>query len=193
VDTITLDHVTLDIVQDEAPESPRGWDCLGKMVCWHRRYRLGDAHDYPTPAAFASAVDLRRVVNLPLYLMEHSGLTLTTDPAPLRAFDPDGWDWRAVGWIYAEAHAVRREYGGHRLTRRVRALAEDALRAEVETYAAYLRGDVYAFTVTDTDTGDLLDACGGFYGGDIRENGMLDHLSEPHRAVLLKALEGGRP
>ncbi len=30
------------IIQDSDPMSPREWDNVGKMVCWHRRYNLGD-------------------------------------------------------------------------------------------------------------------------------------------------------
>lgn len=30
------------IIQDHDPESPREWDCLGTMACFHSRYTLGD-------------------------------------------------------------------------------------------------------------------------------------------------------
>jgi hypothetical protein len=30
------------IVHDDSPESPREWDNLGTMVCWHNRYTLGN-------------------------------------------------------------------------------------------------------------------------------------------------------
>lgn len=36
----------LRIVHDDCAESPREWDNVGKMVCWHKRYNLGDAHNY---------------------------------------------------------------------------------------------------------------------------------------------------
>ena len=35
-------HYVYKIVLDEEPESPREWDNLGTMCCWHRRYSLGD-------------------------------------------------------------------------------------------------------------------------------------------------------
>ena len=38
----------LKIVQDTDPESPRTWDNLGTMVCFHKRYELGDKTDYRT-------------------------------------------------------------------------------------------------------------------------------------------------
>lgn len=36
------------IVQDIDPSNPRTeWDChSGRMICWHRRYDLGDEHNY---------------------------------------------------------------------------------------------------------------------------------------------------
>jgi phage/plasmid-like protein (TIGR03299 family) len=37
---------TLEIINDNCPESPRSWDNLCTMVCWHRRYDLGDKHDF---------------------------------------------------------------------------------------------------------------------------------------------------
>jgi hypothetical protein len=36
------DNYRLAIIRDEMPESPREWDNLGTMICWHRRYDLGD-------------------------------------------------------------------------------------------------------------------------------------------------------
>ena len=35
-------HYLYHIVRDENPESPRDWDNLGVMCCWHHRYSLGD-------------------------------------------------------------------------------------------------------------------------------------------------------
>lgn len=35
-------HYIYRIVRDENPESPRDWDNLGTMACWHRRHTLGD-------------------------------------------------------------------------------------------------------------------------------------------------------
>ena len=44
---------TLLVLEEEDPLNPRE-DCepYGRMVCWHRRYRLGDAHDYAEPIEF---------------------------------------------------------------------------------------------------------------------------------------------
>ena len=44
---------TLFIVDDDMPLNPReDYDCLGKMVCWHGRYSLGEKHDFEEPRVF---------------------------------------------------------------------------------------------------------------------------------------------
>lgn len=40
--TETHAHCRVRIVSDPDPSSPREWDNLGRMVCWHDRYNLGD-------------------------------------------------------------------------------------------------------------------------------------------------------
>lgn len=37
-----MSKYTLKLEQDTDYESPRDWDNIGTMVCWHRRYTLGD-------------------------------------------------------------------------------------------------------------------------------------------------------
>jgi hypothetical protein len=48
IETIGFEHgVVAKIYVDDDPENPREhYDHLGKMVCFHRRYDLGDKHDY---------------------------------------------------------------------------------------------------------------------------------------------------
>ena len=36
---------TIKVFVDEDPQSPREWDNAGTMVCFHRRYNLGDIND----------------------------------------------------------------------------------------------------------------------------------------------------
>jgi hypothetical protein len=46
------DKAVLKVFYDEDAESTRKWDNLGTMVCWHRRYNLGDKHTYGSPEEF---------------------------------------------------------------------------------------------------------------------------------------------
>ena len=36
----------IEVIQDSEPESPREWDNLGNMICFHRNYNLGDKHQW---------------------------------------------------------------------------------------------------------------------------------------------------
>lgn len=38
--------VKVCIEQDDCVENPREWWNIGRMVCWHRRYNIGDPHKY---------------------------------------------------------------------------------------------------------------------------------------------------
>ena len=53
----------LQVMVDDEPENPRGEeDNLGHMVCWHRRYNLGDEHRYENPNDFLKDL-VRRTVS----------------------------------------------------------------------------------------------------------------------------------
>lgn len=53
---------TAVILQDTDPENPRDpyyQENLGKMVCWHKRYNLGDKHTFDDPIDFAQDLALK--------------------------------------------------------------------------------------------------------------------------------------
>ena len=94
-------HYAVKIERDETADSPRG-DCnIATMSCSHSRYTLGDIQEnhgrfldrmkklcggeYKIPG---------RVAVLPLYLFDHSGITLSTTPFSCP------WDSGQVGVIY---------------------------------------------------------------------------------------------
>lgn len=47
---------TLVVYYDDSPSSPREFDNLGTMVCFHRRYNLGDEHEYRSPEHFLTSL-----------------------------------------------------------------------------------------------------------------------------------------
>jgi len=181
IETLAVGDLTVRIELDPEPPTPRDSDNLGRMVCLHRRYSLGDEHDYRAEDhsgwADLEAHVLRDhpgAVVLPIYMMDHSGLSISTSDAMFRAFDSAGWDWGQIGFTFASVETIREAFGGRRISRKLRAQVEDVLRAEVEEYDRYLRGDCYAFTIEDA-SGEILDSCGGFLG--------LDHAITQARAV----------
>lgn len=178
----------LKIVLDESPENPREWDNLGTMVCWHKRYDLGDKHAFGTPEDFWRFVRKnggeKQFVVLPLYLYDHSGLAMSTRP-----FN-DPWDSGQVGYIYASYAKIKENFGVKKVTAEVRQKVEELLKGEVEEYSLYLEGRVYGF-VAYSWTGhnfEVEDSCYGFFGEDPKENGLTYYV--PEEFALLLEQEG---
>jgi hypothetical protein len=175
----------LRIFADECPESPREWDNLGVMICRHRNYNLGDeqlSRDFE-----GDFDDLKNhlikergaVVLFPLNLYDHSGISISiSDNYPYNC----RWDSSKVGYIFATAEAIKKEFSVKKITAKIRAKVEAILKQEVETYDLYLRGEVYGFEVVKIKKCDLghshddqLNSCWGFYGSDFKDNGLYDH------------------
>jgi len=172
----------LEIEQDSSPESPRTWDNLGTMVCFHKRYDLGDKTDYRSEH-YDSWDELRQgiidnegeVFMLPLYLYDHSGITISTSPFNCN------WDSGQVGFIFVSKNKVKKE--GIDETKVL-----DYLKGEVETYDQYLTGDVYGYRVYEVETCSLghehktlVDSCWGFYGEEYAEKegrSLLEHYEK---------------
>lgn len=183
-----------EIYRDDDPDSPRNWDNLGTMVCFHKRYQLGDMEHGLRQEEFAqwSEVEewLRRKMDaaivLPLYLYDHSGLRIKVGSF---AGLPQGhaeFDSGQIGFIFVTNATIKAEYGDDKANER----AETHLRGEVETYDQYLRGDVYGFVLRKPpcgecgEPGDEEHSCWGFYGDDPLENGMADGLSKEQQEQL---------
>lgn len=227
MEAIELDNgLTIHIHADDSPESPREWDNLGRMVCWHSRYKLGDEHTYTCPADFALSLlrdvssevvwadlrpgisstlatddaradwrdhcaawsiysiadlvscaigwlddfaryntlpDVSRVLAnhymiLPLYLYDHSGLSMSSSSFACPR------DSGQVGYIYVSHAKLRGECGDDWLENGTK-----CLQGEVDTYDQYLRGDVYGYDIVDSE-GNSLDSCWGFFGYDFCES-----------------------
>jgi len=110
------DKYRLEVILDTCPESPRQWDNLCTMVCSHRRYDLGDEQaknidEYSSWDEWLQGEVYDRyggadnVVCLPLYLYDHSGITMNTTGFSCP------WDSGQVGWIYVTKEKLRRETG----------------------------------------------------------------------------------
>ena len=169
--THNMKKYVLEIEQDSSPESPRTWDNFGKMICFHRRYDLGDKHDYNSDN-YNGWDELREQIEqdynvgviLPLYLYDHSGITMSTSPFSCN------WDSGQVGWIFCTKEEMDSNWiklsGQDKIER-----SEVLLKGEVETYDQYLTGDVYGYKIYEVSTCDhghehkeLVDSCWGFYG-----------------------------
>ena len=192
---------SLVIRQDENPISPRQMDAnIGRMICFHSRYYLGDRHDYVNNDDFFNDLlsshfsdeekaqyfyefldgggEIVEVIHsdkerdacilgelsedyvfLPLYLLDHSGLSMSTTPFG------DYWDSGQVGWIYASKATVIEEYG--EWSEENIEKVKEFMKGEVSTYDDYLRGENYIYDIIDDSTGEVID--GGVWTGDLED------------------------
>jgi hypothetical protein len=169
---------TIRVERDEDAESPRQWENLGKMVCWHGRYNLGDeqpkieATEYLRELAreLVKADDAEKIseehigrilkkhtVQLPLYLYDHSGITIST------GLFSCSWDSGQVGFIYLTMEQARKEWKNITDEKELRAKVEKMLETEVEVYDQYLTGEVYGYATEDWEGNDIA-SCWGFFG-----------------------------
>jgi hypothetical protein len=137
------DYIEVIIMNDFNPRTEN--DNMGKMICFHNRYRLGDEHDY-RQQDFTSWDGLKNqickdddvAVILSLKLYDHSGIFISvSNQYPYN----DRWDSMRVGFIYVSKDTLRKEYSVKNITQKIRDKATDCLIAEVNDYDNYLRGD----------------------------------------------------
>lgn len=146
----------LTIEQDDNPEDPRQWDNVGVMVTDHPRYLLGDRRigDKPrvpyldTPSGFMHWLEaqskLGQLLYLPLYLHDHSVLSMSTGSFIGRAQHAE-WDSGLVGFIYVTREKIQREFGWKLLTSKRKEFILGIMREEVAVYSKYISGECYVW------------------------------------------------
>ena len=180
---------------------------LGTFVCFHSRYDLGnDDNEYVAPIGFfldlAHKIDSYRtdnidnawmegfidedqamkslkkiidkddnIVMLPLYLYDHSGIAISTSSFACP------WDSGQVGYVYTTKERCDELGINYNIDN-----VEKMLNDEVELYNTYLQGNVFGFEIVEYDEEygneyDVVDSCWGFYGTDMKENGMIDNMN----------------
>jgi hypothetical protein len=195
---------SIKIVQSSDIETPREWDNLGTMLCFHSRYNLGDEeaknklieeirnsknyseswenNDLDDPITLWNVAKKANIIGfyMPLYLYDHSGITISTTPFACN------FDSGQVGFIYVTKEEIRKEYSVKRITKVTLKNVQLVCEGEVETFDQFIRNDVYGFQVIDDD-GEIGDSCYGFYGSDVDKNGMLEHVPEELHKALREA------
>lgn len=162
------------------------WDNLATMACFHKRYNLGDKHSYRSPsdalyeilnsinpskqmdedldykltdedfvAKYVDRLEKYAFV-LPLYLYDHSGITMNTTGFSCP------WDSGQVGIIYVTKEQIRKEWKAKRISPKLRALVYQNMVAEVKVYDDFLTNNVFGFSIERE--GEEIDSCWGYYG-----------------------------
>ena len=176
--------ITLKVNQDYSyPTNPRNDDNMGNMICFHSRLSLGDEHDFCDYQEFKEWLEEMKddiAVILPLYLLDHSGLSISTTD-----FN-DRWDSGQVGFIFCTKQ-VAKNFG---------CVDEEdiksSLEQEVALYDEYLRGypNYYYFCVRDEDD-NIVDSCSGFRGENLKEmfTEMKEYVDEKYHFLFDKLLK----
>ena len=141
--TRTLDSgITVEVLQDTDPMNPRrDWDNESLMVCFHKRYDLGDSNTGYNERDFDDwhqvyeqlRIDGYQTI-LALYLYDHSGISISAKSFLGRAHHAE-WDSGQVGFIASKEL-------GH----------DTYLMDEVSAYDSYLQGNVYAYRIYEDKT-----------------------------------------
>lgn len=170
-ETIQYKSYSIEVHYDQDPTSPR--DCnLGNIICFHRRYSLSDdnlsfsksAEDYNSWAEMETAIKnhYKTDIILPIYMYDHSGITISTSPFSCR------WDSGQVGWIIVDRKGMKECMGWSKITEQREEQLINILKQEVQTYDQYLTGDVWGYEIYDEE-GEFVDSCWGFYGREYCE------------------------
>lgn len=159
------------VSNEDDPMDPRDWENLGTMICFHRKYKLGDRQtdykesNYQSWDELKAAIELSSVLEgkggvliFPLGLYDHSGISMYIGTKI------DRWDSGQVGFIFVTEEDMKNEG----VTREE---AQVILENEVKLYDHYLRGDFYkwdlekkvkACSCGECENWEHVDSNGGF-------------------------------
>lgn len=185
VATIKYRGFDIHVFQDKISEDPRDWmDHLGNMICFHRRYNIGDKHDFNSPDDIDDFFEENPHVKLPIYMLEHSGISISTSPFGCP------WDSGHIGWIYATIEEIEDVGLSNINIPENKEKVIEILKTEIKEYDMYLRGQVYGYSIPPD-----IDSCWGFYGlpedsGLIEEAQFaIDHYIEEYSKSRLHKLK----
>ena len=155
-----------------------------KMFCFHGKYDIGNKHNYNSEdfsgwdefkAQLEKDYDIR--VILPLYMYDHSGITISTQPFSCP------WDSGQIGFVFSTAEGIRNSFGVKRITKDILKRAERILVGQVSLYDAFLIGDMYNVCMYD-ENGEFITSNVFIPYNDIDEE--IDHMySEYSEEVLV--------
>ncbi len=154
IETITYKNFIINIEYDEHASDLREWDNLGIIATWHRNYRLGDVQPKESLSEWLAAQG--KGVYSPVYMYEHGGICIKTTPFSCR------WDSEQLGVIFISDEKIKKEYGKKRISKKFKAKIESYLEDEIKTYNQYIMGEVYRYSVLDSED-NILDSCSGYY------------------------------
>ena len=134
------------VIADPDPVDLRADDPVTRIVTWTRRLVVGDEHDFEDPDAFLASVQPDDIV-LPLYVHDHSGISLALGP-----FN-DRWDSGQAGYVLVTSEKLRAIGVDPADTERV----GEIVAGEVGEQQRYLNGECYQVDAHQTVTEGVIE------------------------------------
>ncbi|HHL35196.1 MAG TPA: hypothetical protein ENJ30_12605 [Desulfobulbaceae bacterium] len=165
-----IKRYTIEIVPDQDPENPRDGETNAAQIYipeWSKYRHFADKGalenllvevvpsaqfqalsdeekelvEEGTSALFRVAGEARAALALPLYLMDHGGIALSTGDFV------DSWDSGQVGWVFVTSKRMKEVLVKEEFNKEGRKAASEAIRQEIATFNAYLCGDVWGWVL----------------------------------------------
>jgi len=151
------------------------------FAAWHGRYDLGNEKEFKTPAELHQFFkkNKKEVISLPVYMMDHGGLSFQTSPfgGPHAA-----WDSGLVGHIYTTRKKFREEVGFKRITPKIVEQIKDGMRGLLEEYTAYMNGWGWGYELIIDDESD------GVVAGFMEKKDAMDQAMAELNGFISKKL-----
>jgi hypothetical protein len=182
----------LIVSYDEWADSPRTWDNLTKMIFFGKHKHLGDKHNI-NPDNYNGWDKLEEAIKKEydviliqkVYAYSHGGLTISTSPFSCP------WDSGTLGFVIITKQDIKQNYGWKVITKKrldeVSNSLDRIIESEIEVLDNYIQGEVFSFQIQD-EAGEIEDSCCGFYGSDIKVNGILDYISNEDKSLVLEQI-----
>ena len=185
MECITKSNEKLEIMIDEACESPREWDNLTIIVTIKNNHNdIGDIQENSSEELRELLEDKKAKFAMPLYIYEHSGMALKCFEDKTMVGYPynDQWDAGCIGMVFT-TEALLKEAGLFNSTKKE---IIEYMKAEVDTYSQWCNGECYGFRLSKWSKCDKcnqledkeIDSCFGYYGYDHDKNGLYDAVLE---------------
>ena len=175
----------LEIMIDDTCESPREWDNLTIIVALKNyHYNIGDIQVENSEELRQILKDKKAKYAIPLYMYEHSGISLKCFEDKTMVSYPfdDQWDAGCIGMVFTTEELLK-DTG---LTHMTKNEVIDQMKAEVNVYSSWCNGECYGFRLSKVSDCDKcnqtveqeIDSCYGFYGSNHETSGLYDAVLE---------------
>lgn len=159
----------VEIVYDHDYDSPQ--DSFCKLYCWHKRYTIGEKHNYDNPKECMEALADDGLCGY-VYMYYHGQKSLSCQPFNCQL------DSGVLGVWHISAKDLA-EFPDEESARRY-------VTSFLDTCTDYLNGNVFGVKIVDDKICDCcgqtmedeVDSCYGFYGSDHVKSGLFGFVAE---------------